>query len=311
MKRKTVRRAARWVCFALTALLVVPGHSQTQPASGSEVNNSAPIPLDQLGAVAGKQYQGDGLSVSAMPEGARLRCAFQRLEGHVTSEGLWLSSTADNVSGERFRVMAIEVGRTEGFGLRRQSAAPTPLFDGDWIAEAAENSESGVALCFPPQSKALPVQGVVAINAQTVQFIRPGLTEEYSVSVDGVRQDFIIEQPPAGDGELRVELDVTGATVEPLVNGARLTLVGSGRKLAYNRLRVTDATGRELPARMEVASGILPDVAGAHAAARISPAIFPTHRFNEAQESAGLEAPALRQAKMPAATTLAVLVDAS
>ena len=242
-----MRRAARWVCFALTALLVVPGHSQTQPASGSEVNNSAPIPLDQLGAVAGKQYQGDGLSVSAMPEGARLRCAFQRLEGHVTSEGLWLSSTADNVSGERFRVMAIEVGRTEGFGLRRQSAAPTPLFDGDWIAEAAENSESGVALCFPPQSKALPVQGVVAINAQTVQFIRPGLTEEYSVSVDGVRQDFIIEQPPAGDGELRVELDVTGATVDPLVNGARLTLHGSGRKLAYNRLRVTDATDVSCP----------------------------------------------------------------
>ena len=56
-------------------------------------------------------------------------------------------------------------------------------------------------------------------------------------------------------------------------------------------------------------SGILPDVAGVHPAARISAAIFPTHRFQATQESAGLEAPALRQAKMPAATTLAVLVD--
>jgi len=65
--------------------------------------------MDQLGAVAGEQYQGDGLSVSATPEGARLRCAFQRLEGQVTREGLWLSSTADASSGERFRVVAMEI----------------------------------------------------------------------------------------------------------------------------------------------------------------------------------------------------------
>src|SRR5207244_5624269 len=39
--------------------------------------------------------------------------------------------------------------------------------------------------------------------------------------------------------------------------GARLVLVpqgGTGRKIAYSRLRVTDATGRSLPARMEVES---------------------------------------------------------
>ena len=36
---------------------------------------SAAIPLDQLGAVARKQYQGDGLSVTPAPQGARLRCA--------------------------------------------------------------------------------------------------------------------------------------------------------------------------------------------------------------------------------------------
>lgn len=230
--------------------------------------------MDQLGAVAGKQYHGDGLSVTATPDGPRLRCAFQRLEGEVTRDGLWLRSTAGDAQAERFRVIAVAVERTEDYGVRRQSTAPTPLFLGEWMQVAAPDSESGVALCFPPQSKTLPVGGVVSVNSQTVRFSRPGLTEEYSVSVDGVRQDFIVEQRPAGDGELHVELEVRGAKAESLVNGARpvrypargtateqremlshgarLVLDGSGRKLAYNRLRVTDARGQELTARLEV-----------------------------------------------------------
>ena len=41
---------------------------------------------------------------------------------------------------------------------------------------------------------------------------------------------------------------------EALVSRVRLVLDGSGPTLPYNRLRVVDATGRELPARMEVAA---------------------------------------------------------
>ena len=63
-------------------------------------NKSEPIPVDQIGTVAGKHYQGDGLSVTATPDGARLRCVFQRMEGRATSEGLWLTSTGDQ-RGER------------------------------------------------------------------------------------------------------------------------------------------------------------------------------------------------------------------
>ena len=45
---------------------------------------SGAIPLDQLGAVATKQVEGDSLSIKAFPNGARLRCAFQRLEAEAT-----------------------------------------------------------------------------------------------------------------------------------------------------------------------------------------------------------------------------------
>jgi len=87
-----------------------------------------------------------------------------------------------------------------------------------------------------------------------VRFSRLGLTEEYSVSMDGVRQDFIVEQSPPNPaaGELVVELAVTGAQVEAAADGARLVLENSGRKIAYSRLRAMDATGKELMARIEV-----------------------------------------------------------
>src|ERR1035437_9506149 len=70
--------------------------------------------------------------------------------------------------------------------------------------------------------------------------------------MDGVRQDFIIGQRPTGKGPLRVELDVSGARAEPLGNGARLVLDGSGRRLAYHRLRAVDAEGQALAARLTV-----------------------------------------------------------
>jgi hypothetical protein len=190
----------------------------TPPAANPAANKSQPIPLDQVGKVAGKQYQGDGLSVTATAEGARLRCVFQRLEGQVTSEGLWLTSTVEGASGQRFRVVAVVVGR-----------------------ERAEPST-------------LARSGKVTVADQLARLIRPVLTEEYSVSMDGVRQDFVIAERPTGEGELCVELALSGARAEAAAYGAKLTVERSGRALAYSRLRAADATGRELTGRLEVLS---------------------------------------------------------
>jgi hypothetical protein len=51
-----------------------------------------------------------------------------------------------------------------------------------------------------------------------------------------------------------VQLTVTGAMVESVADRVRIVLHASGRKIAYGRVRVTDATGRELQARMELRS---------------------------------------------------------
>src|SRR5437588_9389808 len=69
------------------------------------------IPWSQIGAKTGADYKGDGLAVIATAEGARLRCAFQKLEGEATREGLWLTSTVTNGVSDRFRIVAADVRR--------------------------------------------------------------------------------------------------------------------------------------------------------------------------------------------------------
>ena len=186
-----------------------------ETTSPGEANKTQAIPWDQIGTKAGGNYQGDGLAVTPTPDGARLHCIFQRLDGEATTGGLWLTSTVTKQTGDRFQVKAAWLGR---------NGAVSPLAD----------------------------TGAVGVDSQTVRFERAGLVEEYAVSLDGVRQDFVVTEKPAGVGELELHLAVTGARVKATTYGAQLALAQSERKIAYSRLRVTDATGKELTARIEV-----------------------------------------------------------
>jgi hypothetical protein len=180
---------------------------------------------DQIGAEAEKQYSGDGLSVTTTDDGALLQCIFQRMVGHATAEGLWIGSTVDGANGVQFRVVARALGR----GVDRVQ------------------STNGIKL--------LPDSGRVEVAGRIVHFVRPELTEEYSVSMNGMHQDFVIAERLAGEGDLWVELAVDGAKAEQLVEGVRLVLADGGRKLKYHRLHVADVTGKELAAKLVVSAG--------------------------------------------------------
>src|SRR5207244_12584784 len=93
------------------------------------------------------------------------------------------------------------------------------------------------------------------IADQSVRFTRPALVEQYFVTMDGLQQDFVIPERPIGTGELTLRLAVLGAEAQQTPYGALLVLEHSRRKIAYSGLRVTDATGKELNAHMEVPSG--------------------------------------------------------
>lgn len=185
-----------------------------QPASKS-------IPWSEIGARAGAQYEGDGLAIVRNKNDALIHSTFQRLRGEATSEGLWLISTVEGAASDRFRVVATTIGRHPSSNIEAQ---------------------------------ALPATGRIESDGDLVRFVRPGLIEEYSTSMDGVRQDFLVQKRPEGEGELRIELAVDGARAENVDFGARLALKNSGRHIAYSRLRVEDAEGRILPARIEIAA---------------------------------------------------------
>jgi hypothetical protein len=204
-----------------------------QSVSAAADNTAAAIPWSEIGVKAGVDYKGDGLAMSVTEAGARLHCVFQQLEGEATRDGLWLSSTVTNLPSDRFRVKAMQIWRY------------SPLRAG------LGQTDDGAHRVTRP-TVTLPAFGNVSVDGNTVRFARPGLVEEYLVSMDGVRQDFVVEQRPMGAGELRVELAVSGAQVEQTDHGAQMVLENSGRKIAYSRLRVTDATLKKLPARIEV-----------------------------------------------------------
>src|ERR1019366_2828338 len=217
------RPAAALIIAATTVLAVTTDSlwaaSPERAASAATVAapSSQSIPWSDLRAKATAQCSGDGLAVCAGENGAvRLRCAFQRLEGEVTRDGLWLTSTVEGAAADRFRVVADYVGR-----------------DGGAMVALSERDVAGG-------------------GPGLARYVRRGLVEEYSVSVDGVRQDLVVPKPLGGAGLLRVDLAVNGTRAEVTANGARLVLNNSGRKLAYSRLRVVDARDRELAARLEV-----------------------------------------------------------
>ena len=107
--------AATTILAVTTASLWASSPERLASAATGAAPSSQSIPWSDLGAKATAQYSGDGLTVYAPQSGVvRLRCAFQRLAGEVTGEGLWLTSTVEGAASDRLRVMADYVGRDGG-----------------------------------------------------------------------------------------------------------------------------------------------------------------------------------------------------
>ncbi|MBL9117703.1 MAG: cadherin domain-containing protein [Verrucomicrobiaceae bacterium] len=176
--------------------------------------SSTAFPLAELGQRATEQDGGKVVGISLVPGGAELRTGFQKLKGRVTADGLRVTST--EAAGGSVTLKATAVGRE---GSTAQALEPT---------------------------------GSVVPSGALVSYMRDGLVEEYSVSADGVRQDFVLLRRPAGNGALKVDLGVLGAGATEAARGVKLTLEGSGRELLYHKLKVTDSRGQIVPAQMLV-----------------------------------------------------------
>jgi hypothetical protein len=171
-----------------------------------------PVPLVFLLLLACRLFAGSEIS----PSTELLSCRWQCLEGSVRTSGLSLRSTAPGNTDAPFSIKAASLERSQG---------KTAGFCGS---------------------------GTVETQSGMIRWLRDGVVEEFTTGMDGVRQDFVLTQRPHGEGILRLRLQMEGAKVEAADQGVKLRLPASGRELAYSRLRVTDADGRELPAAFEV-----------------------------------------------------------
>lgn len=208
-------RKILWAISVLPFLSVLQGGEEEWKPDSGQVGS---LMSAETSSEIEQSSRGKWLVIEAAGQGALMRCDLQHLRGDVSQDGLSVSPTSGE-GGAGFQVEAVELGRRD-----------SPVM-------------------------ALPNKGTVAMAKDVVTFIRQGLVEEYSVSMDGIRQDFLIHERPPGEGELRVGLQVRGATVASLDRGVEIVPNGSNRRLVYHKLWVTDSRGRELPARFQMARG--------------------------------------------------------
>lgn len=176
------------------------------------VSNVVAIPWAEMGTHVKPNAAAAGVKVVAEDQ-VQLLCEYQKLAGEVTRQGLLLTDLADSQKEKAWvRVAASHLGRA---GL------------------------AGVELVG---------EGVVEKQSKGVRWVRPGLIEEFSTSVDGVRQDFVVSERPPGAGHLRLEIGLQGAVAETAAQGVVLRLAGSQRTLAYSKLKVVDAMQRQVDA---------------------------------------------------------------
>jgi len=93
--------------------------------------------------------------------------------------------------------------------------------------------------------------GEVTSDGSRVEINRPDLVEWYSNSTLGLEQGFTLAARPQGRGELAFELAVEHARA--MLRGEQVIFTtAAGRRLAYDKLVVVDATGQNIAARLEV-----------------------------------------------------------
>jgi len=94
------------------------------------------------------------------------------------------------------------------------------------------------------------VPGELVAEGARIEIRRPGLVEWYVNSPTGLEQGFTLLERPMGQGALLLELAVAGARAS--LRGERVIFATlAGRRLAYGKLAVVDARGRNLPAHLE------------------------------------------------------------
>jgi hypothetical protein len=115
-------------------------------------------------------------------------------------------------------------------------------------------------------------RGAPVARRNRVTYAGADVREWYANGPLGLEQGFTVEHPPAGSGHVILSQVVSGARLSQPRDGEVLL----GRGLRYGGLRVTDATGRSMPAELGVSGHRLQiaiDAGGARYPLRVDPVV--------------------------------------
>ena len=122
----------------------------------------------------------------------------------------------------------------------------------------------------------------ITTDTSVVNFVNPGMTTQYINTSEGVRQNFIVSAKPRDNtSDLRVKLHASENWVVNKVHDRELHFAqrnengGLDNKVIYKDLNVWDAEGKQLAAKMELASGNHFDIVVAAAGAKYPITIDP------------------------------------
>jgi len=189
----------------------------------------------------GEKLASGALKTEALPGGGfNLSNTLQSLQAQVTPQGILFNSTSkvENKGGS-FSLNLVQLGREGSL----YAAGSSSLYARDDVVYHAHAS---------------------------------GIAEKVSNTVNGIQQDFIVAVKPAGNGDLRVQLAVKGATLGEKGDGFTVSLDNSQRTLTYDRLKVTDADNKTIPAHMELLANNSISIVVEDAAAQYPLTIDPT-----------------------------------
>lgn len=101
----------------------------------------------------------------------------------------------------------------------------------------------------------LPGYNTVSVNEKELRYDFGNFIIEYINSESGLRQNFIVRQKPAGNDQLKITLGIKGDLVPEMGKDNTLKLIDQQTRktiLQYDDLKVWDANGKQLQARMEL-----------------------------------------------------------
>lgn len=202
--------------FPLLVLLLTMSATVSAATTGDQVGKpAAPAPQVMAGTIKQGDAQGaDRHRIELLSDGrARILAPMQTVEAVAAPDGITVTSA--------------NMDRPVSFAIHAA-----------WLGRVAGTRE--------------PVEpGQVVIDRNVARIVHANLREEFTTSIEGVRQDFIIPAAPGGEGELALELAISGAQLYTVDGNIAMSLPG-GRELIYHCLLVTDSTGKTLPARFEL-----------------------------------------------------------